>query len=149
MRIAEGFGNEDGSIGHRSVVYLDLYALLRYTGGDDLRRVLRVAVDAAVDDEHALLFGRIAAPGEVLFHEPADVFPPQRPVQGKEILDVEPCRLFEDALHLHAVFSDDVDVVSSRVVQKVVLEVHFIRPDAAAERPERTEGVRREERARF
>ena len=92
--------------------------------------------------------GRIAAPGEVLFHEPADVLSPQRPVQGKEIFDPEPRRLLEDVLHLHAVLSDDVDVVSSRIVQKVVLEVHFIRPNAAAERPEGAEGVRREERTR-
>ena len=145
VAVLEGVGEDVARGGDGGVVHLDLDAAVGELGGEDVRGVLGVAVDAGVGDEHALYLGGVAAPLVVLGEEVAEALPPDKAVQRADVLDVEPGGLAQRGLHLRAVLADDVGVVAAGLVEVLVHEVALVGEDAAVERAEGAEGVRGEE----
>ena len=146
MAGAEGLGHDHRGMRLGHVVHLDvLHARIAQTGRQRVRSVLGIAVDGAVGDHHALVFGGVAAPALIFFDEPADILAPDGAVQRANRLDLQPRGLFEQLLHLRAVFAHDVGVIAARVVQPFGFKVHLVGEEIAAQRAKRAERVRREE----
>ena len=118
-----------------------LYAPLCQAGGQDLRGVLRVAVDGAAEDGHAPIFGGVGAPALVFLQEPLQILPPDGTVEGTDHLDLHPGGPLQQGLDLGTVLAHDVGVVAAGIVQPVPLKVHLIGKDVAVQGAEGAEGV--------
>ena len=83
-----------------------------------------MAVDAAVGDEHTLGLGAVGTPGVVGGQHIAQLLLVQDgTVQAADGLDVQRGGLFQHGLHLHAVFADDADEVSSGLIVPGLIHV--------------------------
>ena len=144
---AEGLADQlaDMRLGHVVDAHV-AHAALGQAGGDDVRGVLRAAVDGAVDHHHALLVLRlVAAPLVVLVDNPAQVLTPDRAVQRADRLNVDGRGLGQHRLHLAAVLAHDVAVIAAGVGEPLRLKVHLVGEEVAVQRAERAEGVGGEE----
>ena len=115
--------------------------LLRQAAGQDVRGVLRVAVDGAAENGHGLVLRGISAPQLVLLQEPTDVLPPDGAVEGADHLDVHPGGPLQQGLDLGAVLAHDIGVVPAGIVQPVPLEVHLVGENVAVQGAEGAEGI--------
>ena len=127
------------------VVHLDLDAAVGELGGEDVRRVLGVAVDAGVGYQDALDLGGVAGPLHVLLQEIAEAGAPDKAVQRADVVDFKPCGLAQHGLHLRAVLAHDIGVIAPGLVEVLVHEVALVGEDAAVERAEGAEGIRGKE----
>ena len=93
-----------------------------------------MAVNGGVGDHNAVFLGGVGAPLEVLFKEIAEVAAPDEAVQRANIVKLQPGRLFEHRLHLHAVFADDVGVVAACLVEVVCKEIDLVVEQVTVER---------------
>ena len=138
---AERVGDNVARRGDGGVIHADLNAALRELGGEDVRSVLRVAVDGGVGEHDALFLRSVAAPEQVLLQEVAEMAAPDKAVQRADGVDLESGSLFQDGLHLGTVFADDVGVVAAGLVDVFNKEVGLVIEQAAVERAEGAEGV--------
>ena len=146
MAGAEAFGYQFADMCVAGVVGLDAtHATLAEQCAKSQGGGFGVAIDAAIDDDHGLLFWLILAPHVVLADKPTEIFSPHGSVQRAYHLDVECGGFLEHILHLHAVFANDVDVVAAGVADPLMLEVHLVGEEVAAEGTEGAEGVGGEE----
>ena len=102
----------------------------------------RMSVQGSVDNNDSVIFRLILAPLLIFVDEPRDVLAsPDRSVQRADELDVDLGSLLQDSLDLCAVLADDIGIISSRVIEIVLLEVVIISEDAGFERAECAERV--------
>ena len=71
----------------------------------------------------------------------ADVLAPDGAVQRADHLDFKPRGLFEQCLHLRAVFADDVGVVAAGIVEPFGPEIDLVGVQISVQRAEGAEGV--------
>ena len=142
---AEGVGEDVAGRDDGGVVHAHLHAALGQLDGEDVGRVLGMAVDGGIGDQHALLLRGIARPELVFFDEPVEVLPPDKAVQRADQGDIERGGLFQRRLDLRAVLADDIGIVAARLVQMLAEEIGLVSKEAAVERAEGTESVGREE----
>ena len=135
--IAEGVFEGFGEVTAREVGDDRLFSPALQLLFEGIRRLLGVAVHAGVGNESALALRLVFAPCVVEGKIGREVAVQHGTVQGADDRDVEPRELFKKRLHLHAVFSDDVEVVSPRLASPVVRLV--------AKSAEFAESVRREQ----
>ena len=128
-------------------MHADAHSPLRQLGSENIGGVLRMTVDGSIGDQDALFFGRVAAPKEILLEKIAEMTAPDEAVQRTNILDVKPRRLFQHALHLRAVFADDIGIIPSGLIQMLGKEIGLISKKSAVERAEKAESVGRKEDA--
>ena len=76
-------------------------------------RVRRVAVNRGVRDKHAFFLRRVRAPRVVQVDVVPQVFRQDRAVQRADDLHIQAAQLFQQRLHLHAVFADDIQIVAA------------------------------------
>ena len=144
---APAFADQVADVGVAGVVGLDVFhATFGQQGAHAQGCGFGVAVDAAVDDHHALVFGFVAAPHVVLANKPSKVFTPHRSVQRADRLDVECGGLLEHRLYRLAIFAHDIGEIAAGIVEPFAIEVHLVGKDIAAQGPEGAEGVGGEER---
>ena len=127
--------------GDGGVEHLGLDPTLTKFAGEDVHGVLGMAVNGGVGDHNAFFLGGVGAPLEVLVKEIAEVAAPDEAVQRANIVKLQPGRLFEHRLHLHAVFADDVGVVAACLVEVVCKEIDLVVEQVTVERAEGAEGI--------
>ena len=142
---AEGVGEDVAGRNDGGIVHANLHAALGQLDGEDVGRVLGVAVNRGVGDQDALFLRGVARPELVLLDELAEVLPPDEAVQRADAGDIERGGLFQRRLDLRAVLADDVGIIAARLVQVLGEEIGLIGEEAAVERAEGAEGVGREE----
>ena len=142
MAAPERFADQLGDIGVGHIEQPHVpHPFLRQTGGQNFAGIFRMAVNRAAEDRHGLLLRRIAAPALIFFNEPADILPPDRAVKRAEIVNVQPCRLFQHILHRRAVFADNVGVVPAGIIQPVPFKIHLVGKNIAVHGAEGSKGI--------
>ena len=146
MAVAETLGDELAGVGVAGVIHGNaLHAAVGEDGGHLLGCRGGMTIDTAVNDEHALLFGTVAAPGVMLANEIAEILSPDGAMQGAYHLDVKSRGLLQHILHLNSVLADDVDVIATGIVEPVTVEVHLVGKNIAVQGAEGAESVGGEE----
>ena len=145
----EAFGEDiawmrDGHVVHLHIAHAEVGQLR----GQHIRRVFRAAVDGGVGDDDRVVLRGIGRPVDIFVEEPRDIFAPDRAVQRADHLDLKSRGLFQQRLHLRAVFADDVGIVPAGVGEPFRAEIHLIRIQIAVQRAEGAEGIGRVERFR-
>ena len=144
---AERVGEDVACGGDGGVIHAHLHAALDKFCGEDICGVLGVAVHGGIGQHHAVLLRCVAAPLEVLIEERTKIAPPDEAVQRADIIQRQPRCLLQHSLHLHAVLADDVCIIPARLIDIFGEEIGLVREQAAVERAEGSERVRREEYA--
>ena len=145
MAVLERGGENIGRRGHGGVEHLHPYPLLRQAAGQNVGGALRVAVNGGVGDHHAAHLRLIAAPKVVLAQNIRQILAPHEAVEGQEHGDVQRRSLLQHRLHLGAVLAHDIRVIAAALVQIVAVKVHLVGKEAAVQRAEAAEGVRRQQ----
>ena len=137
--VAEGGGDRLRHVAAREIVDADVGATARaQLVGEQQRGLAGVAVNRGIGDNHAVVLRLVGRPFVVQADILPDILVEHGTVERADGFYVERGGLFEQRLHLLAVFADDADVVAASLVRPVLGDV---------ERAELSEGVGREQHA--
>ena len=147
MARAEALGEDIARVRDGHVIHLHVpHAELRQLRGQHVRRVLRAAVDGGIGDDDGVVLRRIGRPVDIFVEEPRDILAPDRAVQRADHLNFKPRGLFEQRLHLRAVFADDVGIIPAGIGEPFGPEIDLVGVQISVQRAEGAEGVGRIER---
>ena len=127
MTAAECFGNKHGWVSYGYIIHGNVsYASFCQAAGKDVCCIFCVSVNRSVSDHNRLFFRNIAAPCLVFIHVPADIGTPYRTMQRAKDLNVQRSHLFKECLCRRTIFSHNIGIVSSGIIQPVTFKIHFV-----------------------
>ena len=98
---------------------------------ENIGKILGVAVHGCVGDHHAFDLRAVRTPDVIFLQQISKIVSPDRSVERADKPDIQRRSFFEDVLHLHAVFADDVCVITAGVIQPVAVKIYFVIEDRA------------------
>ena len=94
---------------------------------------------------NCLILRFVAAPGIVFFNKPSEILSPDRSVERTDHFNLQGSCFLQKILYLNAIFSYDINKISSGIIQPVSFKIHFIRKQVSIDCSERSESICRKQ----
>ena len=98
---------------------------------ENIGKIFRIAVHGSVGDHHAFDFRTVRTPDVIFLQQISEIVSPDRSVERADNPDIQCGSFLEDVLHLHAVFADDIRIITAGIIQPVAVKIHFVIEDRA------------------